>query len=251
MVSNCLETERKLLSFSGFYPRKRSVFQRINSVFHLSVALAQLFSMIVLMSLNFNKLDRIIGDSLFLVTHLGFLCKLFNFLLNPKRMLLIEAILNSPVFKLNSQKAEDIIRESVKSIDNFAKMFRVTCIFVLIFYGVTPFINYVIDGEGARLMLPLPGWIPYDVNNGIMYTFTYVFQMSSIAISAYNNSTIDVLNCKLMTLATAKCRILEMYLKDIDYEKLGAKAADELTKCVIFHSEILRYRTGQFFLRFS
>jgi hypothetical protein len=230
------QTERSLLTFSGFYPRRDKKYSSLY-IFSASVNLLcsylQLLSMLGQMVVDKNNLSKLTDTLLFFMTHFAFLCKLTNFGYYRWHLLVVEDSLIDAVFYEICHT--ELLKSKVQSCKLVARIFRILCILCIIFYAVIPCL-------GEERVLPLPGWLPYDTTK--YYYETVFFQLLSICISAYNNSSIDILTWKLITIASAQFDILKENLKNIFY-KSGGEDDTKLIEicfknCVKHHNEIIK-----------
>lgn len=148
-------------------------------------------------------------------------------------MLKMEDMLKIKIFTRFSEKQIEILHEYIASAERIFFFYRLLCIMTIIFYGICPFID---DLDNA---LPLPGWIPYDVSKNIfLYIATFVFQMITITMSAYNNSTFDTIDCMLITVASALFDVLMDNMRTINYRSNNSNQL--LKNNIEFHVELLR-----------
>lgn len=174
--------------------------------------------------LETSNLSKLVDTLLISVTHFTFLCKLSNFSYFSANLLIIEDQLIDN-FTENEMK---ILRDRTKSADLIGKIFRWLCIFSLFAYIIMPFLT-------NPRRLPFPGWLPYDIDK--YFYQTHFFQIISIAISAYNNSTIDILTWKLITIASAQLQVLCDNLQNILYQFDNANA--QFKQCLKHYSKII------------
>ncbi|CAH1108941.1 unnamed protein product [Psylliodes chrysocephalus] len=118
-------------------------------------------------------------------------------------------------------------------------MFRVLCVFVVIFYGLFPILD---KNPEETKKLPLPLWFPFEIDKS--YYFIWFMTVLSICIGAWTNSNIDILTIMLITLATAQFEILKKRLRSI--VPINDEHMDErllmrkLKDCVIHFNDINR-----------
>ncbi|KYB28981.1 hypothetical protein TcasGA2_TC032272 [Tribolium castaneum] len=237
-LRNAFETERTLLTLSGFYPRrtkKYNFFYNTSALINLFIAYGQLFSMVVQMVIDRNELSKLSETLLFFMTHFTFLCKLTNFVYYKKKMFEIEDNLSRKIF-YGFELWQ--IKPKIDSCKFIAKIFRILCILVVLFYTLVPYLD-----DKEDLSLPLPGWLPYNTKK--YYYPTVIFQVMSVSVSAYNNSSIDVLTCMLITVASAEFNLLKGALKTIDFHPKGHNTKQlieaKFENCVNHHKEIVKF----------
>ncbi|RZC38531.1 7tm 6 domain containing protein, partial [Asbolus verrucosus] len=125
-------------------------------------------------------------------------------------LLNIEDTLASSIFYGHPYNQLKLLKTKIASCQLIGKLFRMTCILCILFYLLIPYL-------GETLKLPLPGWLPYNTTKYFHVTVT--FQIVSISVSAYNNSSIDILTWTLITVAAAEFNILKENLKNNNYRK--------------------------------
>lgn len=193
-----------------------------------------MISMVILVVINYNDLSKISNVLVSLITHVTMIIKLSIFLIKGKSMLNVEGILRIKMFSRFYERQLVILNEYITNTQRIFFICRVLCCIDLLFYAICPFIEDLDNG------LPLPGWIPYEVKKNIyLYIATYIFQMLTITMSAYNNSTFDTVDCMLITVASALFNILEDNMNTLNYHSKNAKKI--LRNNIAFHIELLRY----------
>lgn len=201
------------------------------------MAYGQLFSMVVQMVIDRNELSKLSETLLFFMTHFTFLCKLTNFVYYKKKMFEIEDTLAMKIFYGFRFKHLDEMKIKIDSCKFIAKIFRILCILVVLFYTLVPYLD-----DKEDMSLPLPGWIPYNAKK--YYYPTVVFQVMSVSVSAYNNSSIDVLTCMLITVASAEFNLLKEALKEINFKPGGQNTKEfietRLENCINHHKETVK-----------
>lgn len=193
--------------------------------------------MVVQMAIDRHDLSKLTETLLFFMTHFTFLCKLSNFLYYKRKLFEIEDLLAESIFYGFPYERLELVKNKVDSCKLIAKIFRILCVLVVLFYTLVPYLD-----DKEDMTLPLPGWLPYDTKK--YYYPTVVFQVMSVSISAYNNSSIDVLTCMLITVASAHFDILKENLKGIDYKTGKTNSAEAIwtnfKHCVSHHKKIVQ-----------
>ncbi|RZC37342.1 7tm 6 domain containing protein, partial [Asbolus verrucosus] len=238
-LRDTIKTEKKLLLFSGFYPRRRSknnILYVFRAGLNIFVSYAQLFSMIVQMVMDRNDLSKLSETILFFMTHVTFLGKLTNFGYYRSNLFNIEDALTNPVFYGFSSECLAVLKKKMASCNLVAKIFRMLCILAVLLYTSVPFLD-----ESKTKSLPLPGWLPFNTRK--YYYLGVIFQIASVSITAYNNSSIDILTWMLITVATAEFDILKENLKTINFRsECEARANKTVFKnCIKHHKAIVKY----------
>ncbi|CAH1374577.1 unnamed protein product, partial [Tenebrio molitor] len=241
-LRNTFSIEKSLLLFAGFYPRrdtKNSSLHTFSALMHLCFAYTQLLSMIIQLIIDKNDVSKLSETLLFFMTHVTFLYKLTNFIYHRNNLLDIEDSLTLPIFYGFPFDRLGQLKSEIESCKTIGKIFRITCVVALALYGLVPYLD-----KGKSMTLPLPGWIPYNVRK--CYYPTYMFQMISVCITAYVNSTIDILTWMLITVASAEFEILKGNLEKIDYRSNGVKEHSKIiennfNKCVKHHKAVVNF----------
>ncbi|KAJ3653682.1 hypothetical protein Zmor_012920 [Zophobas morio] len=236
-LRDVFKTERTLLSLSGFYPQRHQInvpFYFTSALINVVVSYLQLFSMFGQMVVDRKDLSKLTDTLLFFMTHFTFLGKLTNFGYYRQNLLAIEDDLCARIFYSFSEKQLGILISKIGSCNTIAKIFRMSCVLCIIFYSVLPLL-------GDEKNLPLPGWLPYDTD--AFYLETIIFQILSVCVSAYNNSSIDILTWKLIAVASGEMEILKENLRDLEYKSNGDKEL-EVTKetfgiCIQQHNAVI------------
>jgi hypothetical protein len=201
---------------------------------------AQLLSMLIQLILERDDLSKVSETLHYFVTHVTFLYKLKNFTSRGKNLLNIEDTLTLPVFYGFSFDQLRQLKREMDDCKTVGKVFRVTCVGAVALYGMVPFLD-----KNKSMSLPLPGWIP-DKVIGKYYHATFLFQMTAVTMTAYVNSTIDILTWMLMTVGSAQFNILKENLKNIDYRSEGNDNQSKIiernfNQCVKHHKAIVEY----------
>ncbi|KAJ3666143.1 hypothetical protein Zmor_001597 [Zophobas morio] len=194
--------------------------------------------MIVQMVIDRKNLSKLTETLLFFMTHFTFLCKLTNFVYYKKKMFDIEDTLAGNIFYGHPLERLMLVKTRVSSCQLVAKIFRILCVLVVFFYTLVPYVDHK-----EEKTLPLPGWLPYDIKK--YYYPTVVFQIMSVVVSAYNNSSIDILTCMLITVVSAEFDILKENLKTTDYKTYNESAKKQIQEkfqhCVEYHKAIVAF----------
>ncbi|CAH1381872.1 unnamed protein product [Tenebrio molitor] len=196
--------------------------------------------MLIQLILERDDLSKVSETLHYFVTHVTFLYKLKNFTSRGKNLLNIEDTLTLPVFYGFSFDQLRQLKREMDDCKTVGKVFRVTCVGAVALYGMVPFLD-----KNKSMSLPLPGWIP-DKVIGKYYHATFLFQMTAVTMTAYVNSTIDILTWMLMTVGSAQFNILKENLKNIDYRSEGNDKQSKIiernfNKCVKHHKAIVEF----------
>ncbi|KAJ3653683.1 hypothetical protein Zmor_012921 [Zophobas morio] len=168
--------------------------------------------MIGQMVIDRKDLSKLTDTLLYFMTHVTFLVKLINFGYYRRNLLTIEDDLRAQILYSFSKNQLGILISKIDSCNMIAKIFRLSCVLCILFYSFLPLL-------GEEKGLPLPGWLPYDTDK--FYYETVIFQNFSVCVTAFNNSTIDILTWKLITIASGEMEILKVNLRDLVHEDVN------------------------------
>lgn len=234
--------EKKLLTISGMYPVKNpSIFYYGRSIITWFLSCANLVSQLIMMYQEAGDLSKITSLLYYCMTQTAFICKLLNFNLRKRLLIVMEEELRNPLFNTFSRdQNKKYLQSPISGLKQIASIFRVLCALVLLFYAIFPSIDKNPDNP-----LPMQGWYPFDIKKYRMYV--YVFQVVSVGVSAFNNSTMDILTSGLITTASVQFLILKDNLRNM-VENLPQKTRNDISevvdrrleKCVRHHNDILK-----------
>lgn len=194
--------------------------------------------MVIEIFLNLDNFSVISNTMYYSMTQTSYLCKLINFILNQKKLKTLEQILSSAIFNQHNTKEEDsFIKDVIKKSKIMSIAFRSGIVTLCILYLIYPHF----EPEDS---LALPGWYPLNTTK---YRNTVITtQVLSVAISAHNNSTLDLLNYVLIMLGSAQMEILmEKLLKIYDFEepmheKVKTKIVlERICRCIEHHKKLI------------
>lgn len=179
----------------------------------------------------------------YLFTQIALISKVINFIINRNNLLIIEDVISTKEFRSVTKNTQNIFHEIFKNTGVVATWYRITCLCAFFFYAVFPIVDWNSDSK-----VPLRSWYPFDEEK--YNTYIYIFQIFSIFASAYNNSGIDLLTVRLISLALAqydvlKDKLIHFYNENEDvfegeYEK-DVVLRTRLKYCIQHHVLILRF----------
>lgn len=227
------DIEKKLLSITGFYPKRNnySYYYNFSAFINILVTCVQLSSMVGQMIVDQKDISKITDTLLFFMTQFTFLGKLINFLYHRKDLLVVEDKLSESVFYNFPQEKFKILTSKLNGCRAVAKNFRILCVLCVILYSILPCFS-------NERTLPMPGWVPYDEKK--YYFQTAIFQILSVSLCAYNNSSFDILTWKLITISSGHLQILNENLSDLIYTT-GKEAKIAFRNCIQHHFAIIEY----------
>ncbi|XP_017774126.1 PREDICTED: odorant receptor 4-like [Nicrophorus vespilloides] len=212
------EFEIKQFTFTGLYPLLCSMF----------VTLA-----------NTDDLSKVIDILYYLLTHSTYLCKLYNFIKNRRKLLDIEDVLQEKIlYKYFDRYGKIYWHEVIRNCKILSYTFRLSVFLVVLFYALFP----KFDKDPDRT-LPLAGWFPLNMDT--FHTAIYAFQIFCMAVSAGTNTSTDIYCTKLLSLAIIEIKMLKNCLRNVDYSNgnNGGIKPEELGYIVALHKHLLHYIT--------
>lgn len=236
-VTEAILSYKKLLIFAGFYPddekNQNDRFYYLRSFISWFMSLLIYVPMVIEIFLNLNDFTVISNVLYYSMTQTSYLCKLVNFTVNCKKVQLLEQILNSPNFNRHSTGIENnCIKTVIKTSHIMAIAFRSGIVSLCILYLIYP--HFESDSDA----LALPGWYPLNTTKYRNWIITT--QVLSVAVSAHNNSTLDLLNYTLIMLGTAQFEILiEKLVKIYEFGKGTDKIKKQICECIEHHQKII------------
>lgn len=241
------QMERTHLMYGGFYPADLCLWKKflyyLTFTFNTGISWTQFLLMIAFVFHQLSDLTKVSEVLLFSCTQFAFICKLSNFIWHKNNMLQLEQALRNRRFTHLTKEEQTILNSYVSEIRHLAKIYRVLCFGVVLFYGLFPFVDR--DAEGNK-KLPLPLWFPFNPFN--YYNEIHFMTILSIAVGAWTNSNIDILNIMMIMLGTAQIEILKnRYEKVIPFPFHGEldelSVRHELKECVKHFNDIERFVT--------
>ncbi|KAJ8948591.1 hypothetical protein NQ318_007595 [Aromia moschata] len=239
------DTEIFYLTIAGFYPKKTPKYKYLYilaAIFNFSLEYLQFIAMATLVYQNFSDVSKVSEALLFCMTQFAFLNKLNNFIINKSNWLLLEEMLENPVFRNVISDEELIVTLYISGGKRIAKIYRVLCVLVVVFYALFPFMD---NRDETQHKFPLPAWFPFNPNE--YYYEVFSAEILSIAIGAWINSNIDILTIMAIILGTAQFEVLKRRIKmilkpAIDGIPVGEDIVqDRVKKCIIHYNDLLCY----------
>lgn len=244
-LRKAIETEKLYLTLGGFYPAKLhfcwQILYILSCTFNTTISWMQFLLTITFMFTQLSNLVKVSEVLLFSCTQFAFICKLMNFIWHKQELVKLEGFLLNIRFNYLTPEQEKILNSYVNEIKHLAKIYRILCFAVVLFYGLFPYLDM---DENGNKKLPLPMWFPFNPYH--YYNAIHVMSILSIAVGAWTNSNIDVLNIMMITLGTAQIEILKDKFKNIIANPNTHEVLDEvsiqssLRECVIHFNDIGR-----------
>nr|WJJ63313.1 odorant receptor 13 [Pachyrhinus yasumatsui] len=236
-----LNTEKRILNFAGIYPEihtKRMYFKSVRKFICVLLSCLLEISLLTLIVINVRDLGTVMGALMLLLQQTAFISKLSIFIFKGDQLQMLEMKLKQ--FASHQLLFSDtmLLKNNLQNISKIGQIYRLSCILCCTFFGAGPFMN-----GGTKFELPMPGYLPYEISNQIKYFATYFYQMASLYIAACLNSSVDILNCRLITIATTLFEILIKRLKNIGHEDVE-NHQEEFIKCIYFHNKLLEFIRG-------
>lgn len=197
--------------------------------------------MIMDIILNMRSLADLARIMFYFITQFSYICKMINYVLNKKVILIVEGILEDPMLILHDQKQHAIRNNTETSIRRAAAVYRISVLSAVICFGLFSFL----DKESESPLL-VPGWFYIDVNVYAVEVVTY--QLISMFVSAHYNSTMDIFAYSLIKLGSSEFEILQdsitnalnLNLKTRSTTEEDDVAIDRLKLCVEQHNILLK-----------
>nr|ALR72559.1 odorant receptor OR14 [Colaphellus bowringi] len=208
------ETEKWILSLFGFYPQwnPEPLWKHARRVFCIAVTLTYIISMCT---------GPFLENSVMILCTVMGLSKMVQLLTSKRQFREIEHYI--------SNMKPSIIRRS-----SLIGAFRVSVVTLVGFLGIMP-----LSMKNQR-MLPYKSWLPYSVEGASPYYSTFIFEVISIVMAAFTNSTIDMMYYCLVDICCAELDVLKLNIIEIDMSDHVDIVEDELKKIVIHHHKIIR-----------
>lgn len=228
-VDQLFDFDFKLLFYSGTYTdQKATCFFFVRKIIVYALSLIQLASMFMQI-FTVGDPAEIIQACYISVTHFSFCCKLLNFILRQGELKEIRKFMLQKSFNDHPVEQKQLFGKSMKIFTIIATLYRWMLIFTAIFFATSPLID-------EDTILPFNSWYPCDIQK--YFWPIYVSQMVAISLSAYNNSTIDLLTVRLLFVTAEQFDILNDNLKNFlgsirdDAKEVGLKKIVDLRKDV-------------------
>lgn len=233
-------TEKLLLSKSGIFPVKNAtLFSKICGFITYVASFLLLITFIMELIFTESLLNSLDIFKLLFI-HGCFVFKLSNFLIKGKDINEIEDLMTEDMFNIHVETQYHYIQDKMDNIGKVANIYRLLCGTYLTLLITFPFFD-----DPNNIKLPMSGWYGFDISK--YFVEVYIFQAIAISMSAYNNSSMDFFNCKLINMASAQMDVLMENLRNCvpdncdDEMSLNAIAEKRLKICIEHHLIIIRY----------
>lgn len=226
---------KKMMTLAGLWPYiNESYFYKLKRfISWISPLIFTIFITDKLLK-NLNQIETVTDLLCLIATYLSFIIKLAIFVIKKNTYYVLLEQLESGKFVDYPIKFQHYIRRMVKISNNIARMYQILCFTVISMYLSKPFI--IKEGQG------LPVEIAIDLGN--FYYVFFVFEVFTLVITVWTNSSLDALAMGLMNIASAQLDILReklISLNEIDQENVEDEViADCITDYVIHHTQIAR-----------
>nr|CAI5849148.1 unnamed protein product [Callosobruchus analis] len=229
-----LAGEHRLLSTFGFYPDRSSnllKWQHLRKVFSIAVTVNLTTS--ILFVVDFSNLTAFTETAVFLPTQLGFIGKLTMFYLRKHLLFHIENMLQKPSFYGFTSEQLTRIKKNLQGTYTVTSYFRgFTVVYIIIA------ITFPLLQRDDRA-LPYNSWQPYDITKASYYYATFASQIIALIVTAFTNSSIDVMYYLTLNIACCQLDLLMDRLKGIDYSGRANRIQNNLVKDVVHHYDIV------------
>lgn len=194
--------------------------------------MSALVSMLIQIIMNRSNMVKILEALFFFFTQLTLVSKLINLKLYSRNLLELERLLTDAIFYNHEFDQLTIIKEKIQFCNINGKIFRMMCFFTCIFFLLVPYFD-----NSRKNELPLPAYFPGDTEK--YFVQLVVAEAIGVGLSAYCNTSIDILTWKLMSLASANFEILKCKLKKINYAGSTTESETKLLNCIQYHLKII------------
>jgi hypothetical protein len=113
--------------------------------------------------------------------YLGSCTKIINFLLRQKKLETILNMFRNEICHPKTLKETNIVSKSIKIIDFMTKTLLVEAEFAGIIFLLLPFLT----PKGGKINLPFKSYQPYNIENSINFTLTYIGQIIGAILCVY------------------------------------------------------------------
>lgn len=236
-----MATEKFLLTLSGFYPLdKFNIFHYLSRFINFTISIILLITFtfeIILTEDLMNSMDTL---KVFVI-HIFFVAKLIVFMFNSKRMKNVEILMQNKLFNLhnnNNNKQYCYIRDVIDNTALIGNIYRICCTFYVV---SSTMIGPILNRKDRQVAMA--GRYGFDTKK--YFVEVSIFQAIALSISAYNNSSIDILNTRLIAMASAQFDVLIDNLRNSvptecnDKTLFNRKVEDRLKLCVQHHEIII------------
>nr|CAH7743603.1 unnamed protein product [Callosobruchus chinensis] len=88
-------------------------------------------------------------------------------------------------------------------------------------------------------VLPYNSWQPYDITQAFYYYATFASQIIALIVTAFTNSSIDVVYYLTLNIACCQLDLLMDRLKGVDYYGSAYRIHNDLVKNLVHHYDIV------------
>ncbi|CAH2016178.1 unnamed protein product, partial [Acanthoscelides obtectus] len=204
----------------GFYPDRSSSllkWQHLRKVFSIAVTVNLTTS--ILFVVDFSNLIAFTETAVFLPTQIAFIGKLT--VMYFRKHLLFH--------QLTRIKAD---LQSTYTITTYFRGFTVMYIMLAITFPLL---------QRQDRVLPYNSWQPYDITKASYYYATFASQIVALIVTAFTNSSIDVVYYLILNIACCQLDLLMDRLEEIDYSGPVRGIRNSLVKNLIHHYDIVEF----------
>ncbi|XP_060522984.1 putative odorant receptor 85d isoform X2 [Cylas formicarius] len=238
-ISQSYDTEKILLGIAGFYPTKirRGLLVSLVCSTVVFITFTQFASVTVYAKKQISDVTKISEIFLFSTTQIAFVNKLINFVVKNENTVKIDGLLSDTVLTRVNKHESRMLRNEIQKAKTAAVLYRILCASVVISYGIFP----QFDRTPGKKNYPFYGEYPFNPDN--YYVAVYIVQVCVVGVSAWLNSTMDLLFVKLTTLATVLFAILSERIKNASNRRRNEDVTVDvaLRKCVVYYNTLLTF----------
>ncbi|XP_023027006.2 odorant receptor 45a-like [Leptinotarsa decemlineata] len=182
-----------------------------------------------------GEYEKLLDSSVMFMIELTVIVKLLFLMTRGEKLCQIENFIRM----MNSAKIPasilEYVREDTKKRGRMSICFRALIVMYLFIFGIMPFL-----GQGPKV-LPVIIWAPYDLEKAIFFYPTFLGELVILAISAFSNSSSDLMYYILVDIACCQLDILKENLRGIDMNGNVDMVQKQLRMFVIDHELIIRF----------
>lgn len=231
---------KNMMTASGLWPHAdQNLAYKFRNLVSWMASIVQIIVMIDQLWANLHYIDRVTDVLCLIATYGSFLIKLGIFTYKKRRFLIIIQELQQNSFVQYPNEFGNYIKSTISVSNNVTRMYQMSCFAVIAMYALKPFV--VPEGQG------LPIEVNFDVSR--FYVVFYFFEVFSLLITAWNNSSLDALAMGLMGIASAQLDILRCKLlmlneeakKECDVFGNNRSLESKIKNCVQHHIDVIKY----------
>ncbi|XP_018568462.1 odorant receptor 4-like [Anoplophora glabripennis] len=237
-----IKEERTCMVFGGFYSiEKYKVLHNLSAILIMTVV--SLYNLLGLVH-GFQHISNVAVFSqsiAYLLTGISFSCKMINLIMHKNNLLLLDEILQNPIFtELETTEEEVVLKNTLKFGQTLKKTYKLYTSATVTVQVLYPMIN-----NPGHKNFPLLFWFPFNPEDH--YYKVYFAEILMIFCICTFNVTVDLLNVLFMDLCAAQFELLKYRLKHFGREFHGGEAVNDrtlyekLNKIIVHQNLVYRF----------